>query len=174
MTLNKHLAALYVVAACIFGCKEPAPNKASDRKGGAAPPETDTMMSSTDTIEPVQVASWQAFEGFDGKYVMETGMLNREPLKTRIKTLLGEGYTTFIERFEVTPPVELENEVLYNQGCRKHDCGSDEAAIAIDMRRDVIYVGITTSGSVKLYSENNDPAFPEKIMRWKRKFPALK
>ena len=169
--MNKRLAALYVVAACILGCKEqPVSNK---EKGAAPPPTTDTMMTVADTIEPTQIASWQAFEQFEGRYAAETGMLEKEPLKSRIEALLAAESPAFAERFDVTPPVELENDILYNQGCRKHYCGGDEAALAIDMRRDVIYIGIAVNGTVKMFSERNDSAFPEKLLRWKLKFPSL-
>lgn len=170
--MNKHLAALYVVAACILGCKEPPVNN-SKEKGAPPPPTTDTMMTITDTVEPTQVASWQPFEQFEGKYVAETGMLEKEPLKSRIKALLATESPAFAERFDVTPPVELEDDILYNQGCRRHYCGDDEAALAIDMRRDVIYIGIAVNGAVKMFSERNDSAFPEKLLRWKGKFPSL-
>jgi hypothetical protein len=99
-------------------------------------------------------------------------MLLKEPLKSRIKALLDAENAAFTERFDVTPPIELENDVLYNQGCRRHYCGADEAALAIDMRRDVIYVGIAVNGVVKLFGERSDSAFPEKLRRWKMKFPS--
>ncbi|MBW8684930.1 hypothetical protein [Chitinophaga rhizophila] len=172
MTKNKHLAAVYLVAACILGCKEPAVKKDSQQQGGAPPPATDTMMTIADNIEPTPVASWQSFEHFEGKYISETSMLQQEPLRSRIKTLLDAENAAFSERFDVTPPVELENDVLYNQGCLRHYCGADEAALAIDMRRDIIYVGIAVNGIVTLFSERSDSAFPEKLLRWKTKFPS--
>jgi len=170
--MNKHLAALYVVAACILGCKEPAVTN-GEEKGSTPPPTTDTMMAIADTVEPTQVASWRAFEQFEGKYVAECGMLDKEPLKSRIRELLDTDSPAFTERFDVTPPVEFENDILYNQGCLRHFCGGDEAALAIDMRRDIIYIGIAVNGAVKLFSERNDSAFPEKLLRWKRKFPSM-
>ena len=171
--MNKHLAAMYVMAACILGCKEPAPDAKGEKKGGAVPPETDTMMTISDTIEPQQVASWRSFEQFDGKYALETGMLEAEPLKARISHLLRQENEAFIKRFDITPPVEVDSDILYNQGCRRHYCGVDEAAIAVDMRRDIVYVGIAVNGRVKLYSEKNDHSYPEKLLRWKLKFPSL-
>jgi hypothetical protein len=172
MTINRQLAALYVMAACILGCKQPAVNKIEEKKQrGTLQPETDTMIAASDTVEPVQIASWQIFEQFDGKYVTETAMLEKEPLKTRISQLLGKEEATFTERFDVTPPVEVEGPILYNQGCRRHYCGTDEAAIAVDMNRDVVYVGIAINGKAKLYGEKRDSAYPEKLLRWKMKFP---
>jgi hypothetical protein len=172
MTMNKHLAAVYV-AACILGCKQAPVSKGSEERGGPPPPTTDTM-TIADAVQPTPVASWQSFAAFEGKYIAETDMLHKEPLKSRIKALLATASSSFSERFDVTPPVELENEVLYNQGCRRHNCGADEAALAIDMHRDVIYAGIAENGVVKLFSEKNDSAFPEKLLRWKSKFPHVR
>jgi hypothetical protein len=172
MTINRQLAALYVMAACIFGCKQPAvTDKIDEKKRGTQQPETDTMIAVSDTVEPIQIASWQIFEQFDGKYALETAMLEKEPLKTRISQLLGKEEATFTERFDVTPPVEVEGPILYNQGCRRHYCGTDEAAIAVDMNRDIVYVGIAVNGKAKLYGEKHDSAFPDKLVRWKMKFP---
>ena len=90
------------------------------------------MITINDAIEPVKITSWKYFEQYDGKYITETDILQREPLKSRLKTLLGSEITTLQQRFDVAPPIEVENDVLYNQGCRKHYCGADEAAIATE------------------------------------------
>ncbi|SEV91521.1 hypothetical protein SAMN05428988_0406 [Chitinophaga sp. YR573] len=170
--INRQLTAFYVMAACIIGCKQPeTTNKIEEKKRGAIQPETDTMIAVNDTIEPLQVASWQIFEQYDGKYALETGMLRKEPLKTRISRLLGKDEPVFTERFDVTPPVEVEGTILYNQGCRRHYCGTDEAALAVDMNRDIIYIGIAVNGVVTLYAEKNDNVYPDKLLRWKLKFP---
>lgn len=169
---NRQRTAFYMMAACILGCKQPvANNKIEEKKHGTIQPETDTMIAVNDTIEPLQVASWQIFEQYDGKYALETGMLRKEPLKTRINQLLGKEEPVFTERFDVTPPVEVEGTILYNQGCRRHYCGTDEAALAVDMNRDIIYIGIAVNGVVTLYAEKNDSAYPDKLLKWKRKFP---
>ena len=170
MTRNKHMAALYVMSACICGCKEPVATRAGEEKGTVSPPETDTMMAISDTVEPVRVTSWQSFESYNGKYITETDMMQQEPLKSRLKLLLGNAVPVMEQRFEVTPPVEVEHDIVYNQGCRKHYCGADEAAIAIDMEKDRVYVGIAVNGIVKLYSEQRDTLYPDKLLRWKQKF----
>lgn len=169
--MHKNLATLSVLVACIYGCKEPVVNKsAAEKKETATPPETDTMISVKDTIEATKIDSWQSFAQFDGKYALEVDLLGKEPLKTRIRQLLDKDHPSFIDRFQVTPPVEVENTILYNQGCRPHNCGIEESALAVDMSRDVIYAGIATNGIVKLYSEKNDSAYPDKLLRWKLKF----
>jgi hypothetical protein len=170
MTFTKHVTAMTVLAACILGCKEPSTNNAREKIDNITAPETDTMITINDAIEPVKVTSWKHFEQYDGKYITETDMLQREPLKSRLKTLLGNENNTLQQRFDVAPPIEVENDVLYNQGCRKHYCGADEAAIAIDMKHDVVYAGVAVNGVVKLYTEDEDSVYPEKLLRWKEKF----
>ncbi|OMP77252.1 hypothetical protein BW716_20760 [[Flexibacter] sp. ATCC 35208] len=170
MTFTKQVTAITVMATCIFGCKEPSMNNAREKKDNIEAPETDTMITINDAVELVKVTSWKHFEQYDGKYITETDILQREPLKSRLKTLLGNDNNTLRERFDVAPPIEVENDVLYNQGCRKHYCGADEAAIAIDMKSDIVYAGVAANGIVKLYSEQRDPRFPEKLLKWKEKF----
>ena len=165
------MTAVYLMAACIMGCKEPSTTKIREKKSNLAPPETDTMIAMNDTIEPVMVTSWQQFEHYNGQYITETDMMQKEPLKRRLELLLGkEEEEKFTQRFEVTPPIEITDHIIYNQGCRKHYCGSDEAAIAVDMDKDLIYVGIAVNGIVKLYSEKEDKGYPEKLLKWKQKF----
>lgn len=170
MTLTKHVTAMYVLAAFAFGCKEPSMNKTGETKNNIAAPETDTMISMNDAIETVKVTSWKHFEQYDGQYITETDMLQQEPLRSRISKLLGADNNILRQRFEVAPPIEVEEDILYNQGCRKHYCGADEGAIAIDMKHDVVYAGIAVNGVVKLYSEGAETGFPEKILKWKQKF----
>ncbi len=50
--------------------------------------------------------------------------------------------------------------------------GRKEAAIAIDMKKDVIYVGIARNKVVRLYGENGDSAYPDKLLQWMMKFEA--
>lgn len=132
---------------------------------------TDTMIQTMDTsITPSLVESWKSYEAFNGKYAFDVKLLQQHPLKNRIKHLLGEDEKEFMLRYKVTPPIEVESGILFNEGCKPHDCTVEEAAIAIDMRKDVIYVGIARNKAVKLYGERGDSAYPEKLLQWMMKF----
>jgi hypothetical protein len=161
---------LVAAAACILtGCKQPSAQH-TVKPITTSQPQVDTMITGAPPVQSEPMVSWQPFERYNGLYAIDADLLQREPLHSRITALLGKDMGAFMQRLDVTPPVELENKILYTQGCHKQHCGKDEAALAVDMDRDVIYVGIARDGVVQLYSERGDRTFPEKILRWKEKF----
>ncbi|MGO4288129.1 hypothetical protein [Chitinophaga sp. RAB17] len=133
-------------------------------------PPTDTMIAGGDTIQTDLVASWNGFLSFDGKYAMESGLFEKEPLKSRFEVLVGKAKKSFFERFKVTPPIEVENKILFNEGYMPGKSGYDEAVIAIDLDRDIIYIGFTVNRSLMLFSEKGDTDYPEKFLQWMQKF----
>lgn len=133
-------------------------------------PATDTMIASGDTIQTDLVASWNSFLSFDGKYAMENGLFEKEPLKSRFEALISKAKKTFFERFKVNPPIEVESKILFNEGYMPGKSGFDEAAIAIDLDRDIIYIGFTVNRSLMLFSEKGDTDYPEKFLQWMQKF----
>lgn len=132
---------------------------------------TDTMIQITDTaVTPTLVESWRSYEGFDGKYAADIGLLQQSPLKNRLKKLLGKEESDFIQRYKVTPPIEVESGILFNEGCKPHNCTVEEAALAVDMKQDLLYVGIARNKVVTLFGERGDTAYPQKLRDWKKKF----
>lgn len=171
MNLGKIMPSLLVTAMYAVACTGTAVKNQKHK-----PPDsisvlpTDTMIVGEDNISPGQLTSWSQLLNYNGKYADETNLLGTEPLASRLKQLLGKAEKTFLERYQVIPPVEIKDGILYNEGCKPHYCLSDEAVIAIDMNRDVIYAGIAVDSVVTLYSENNEAVFPQKLLQWKQKF----
>lgn len=132
---------------------------------------TDTMIQATDTsIIAVAMPSWTVFERFNGKYAHDVKLFDQEPLKARLKALLGDQFKPFLERHKTTPPIAVENAQLYSEGCRPHDCSEEESALVIDMKKDVLYAGIAIRKQVHLFSEKGDTAYPVSLVKWKAKF----
>ncbi|WP_109698746.1 hypothetical protein [Chitinophaga deserti] len=132
---------------------------------------TDTMITITDTaVTPALVESWKTFEQYNGKYASDVKLLQQQPLKDRLKAMLGTEEKDFTTRYGTMPPIEVDNGILFNEGCKPHNCSIEEAAIAIDMNKDVIYIGIARNKVVKLYGEKGDSAYPEKLLQWMMKF----
>ncbi|RPE09168.1 hypothetical protein EGT74_19365 [Chitinophaga lutea] len=156
----------------VAACNAPESNKAKQNKPDSVTMiPADTMIHTTDTtISPSLVESWKSYEHYNGKYAADVRLLVQPPLRQRLKQMLGAEEAEFAKRYKVMPPIEVENGVLFNEGCKPHDCSVEEAAIAIDMKRDVIYIGIARSRSVKLYGERGDSAYPEKLLKWMMKF----
>lgn len=132
---------------------------------------SDTMITITDTaVVPALVESWKTFEQYNGKYAADVKLLQKQPLNERLKAMLGAEEKDFASRYGTTPPIEVDNGILFNEGCKPHNCSVEEAAIAIDMKKDVIYIGIARNKVVKLYGENGDSAYPDKLLQWMMKF----
>jgi len=169
MTMRKLLPSLLCMQLC--ACRETAPGKQEQRlPDSVAIPSADTMIPGNDTIIANQVTSWSRFEDYAGHYAGEVELLQKQPLHERYRRLLGRDTTLFLQRLQVAPPIEIEGGILYNDGCKPHNCGDDEAAIAINMNRDIIYIGIAVNGHAKLYAEEQDTAFPQRLIDWKQKF----
>lgn len=149
-----------------IACNGPARRPPAIVLSDKTSPPTDTMIAGGYTIQTDLVASWNAFPAFNGKYAMESGLFETEPLKTRFGALAGKAKKNFFERLKVTPPIEVENKVLFNEGYMPGKSGTDEAAIAIDLDRDIIYLGITVNGTLQLFSEKGDTDYPEKFLQW--------
>jgi hypothetical protein len=173
MNLGKIMPPLLVTAMCIMACTGPATKKHQQQnkpRDSITVHATDTMIVATDNVSPGELTSWSQLLPYNGKYADETLMLQSEPLATRLKQLLGNAEKAFLERYQVIPPVEITDGLLYNEGCKPHFCMADEAVIAIDMERDIIYAGIAVDSVVTLYSEHQDTSYPNRLLQWKQKF----
>lgn len=165
------LPSLFCIQLC--ACKPVIPKKPEQRRPDATIiPSADTMIPVPDTIMADEITSWSRFEDYIGRYAGEVDLLDKEPLKERFHRLLNRDSLLFFQRFQVAPPIEIEGNIFYNEGCQPHNCGMDEAALVIDMSRDIIYAGIAVKGRVKIYAEKKDTAYPQRLREWKQKFQA--
>ncbi|MBV8252560.1 MAG: hypothetical protein JO154_08120 [Chitinophaga sp.] len=130
------------------------------------PPEMDTMQTIKDTIHAEVVNSWHSFYILNGKYPEDIELLDMEPLRTRLTKLLGvKMQEDFLERFDVTPPLEVEDHILFDEG---YEVGhkDETAAIAVDMSDDIIYVGMYIGHHLRIFSEKGDTHYPQKFQAW--------
>src|SRR3954467_14474172 len=56
--------------------------------------------------------------------------LKNSAIQSRLRTLLGTKYDSFIESFETLNPVTKERNFLFSSGCLIHACTHLESAIA--------------------------------------------
>ncbi|MBC9931968.1 hypothetical protein [Chitinophaga qingshengii] len=163
----KLLPVAFLIGICTTACNGPAQEiRAVILADDTIIPPTDTMITNHDTIHTARVASWKKFEQYKGQFAEEVALLDQEPLKSRLNRLLGKNRKTFLERFKVCPPIEVENNVLFNEG---HAAAADnpyEAALAIDMDRDIIYAGYSFHKNVVVYAEKKDTSYPEQFKHW--------
>lgn len=167
MTLKLLPVAVLLINFCSTACNGPAQEiRAVMLADDTTAPPTDTMIANGDTIQTDRIASWKKFEQYNGQFAEEVALLEQEPLKSRLDRLLGKNRKIFMERFKVCPPIEVDDKTLFNQGRMPDETGPYEAAIAIDMDRDIVYAAYSFHKNVMIFSEKNDTLYPEKFRQW--------
>lgn len=112
----------------------------------------------------------RSLEKYAGQYAPD--MFEKEAgLKERLRNLLGANYQLFMERWDVTAPIEEQGAILFAEGCMAHACGSEESLLAIDTSKGVISCAILSDSSLggqfKTYSEGggSPPSVMQSRMR---------
>lgn len=175
-------ARLLLLAICLGGLvTQPACNSRVQQERAIlladdlTPPEMDTMKTATDTIHAEIVSSWTTFATLDGRYPEDADLLNKEPLKSRLAKLLGpKNQQDFLQRFKVTPPLEIDNNVLFDEGYEPGERNAEAAAIAVNMEDDIIYVGLAVDHKLRIFSERGDTHYPKQLRAWISKFKSLR
>jgi len=99
---------------------------------------------------------------YSGQYANDM-FKNEAGLRERLKSLLGPNYKLFMERWDVTSPIEDDGNILFAEGCMAHACTSDESLLAIDTSKGIIYCAVLSDslgGKFKTYSEGNNSLQP--------------
>ena len=165
----QRFSSFLLLTVCIFACNPPTP-PVKDVVTKKAEVPTDTMIVERETIQTDSITSWNKFLDFEGQYPSESKLFDTPPLKSRLDKLLGKARKSFIERLKVTPPIEVGAQVLFNQGYMPGKSSYDEAAIAVDFEKDIIYVGFTINKSLIIFSEKGDTDYPAPFLQWVEQF----
>jgi hypothetical protein len=166
--MKKLLVALLFLSACATEVPKveltPAPDSIKMVRIDTAIAVNDT------TFVPKLIHAWLGFQELDGSYPREVGLLERKPLQKRLHDLLGKTLPVFSEHFQVTPPIEIQDGLLFVEGCKQHFCNIDESAMVIDMYNDILYVAIALNKKVTFFSESDVQPIPKKLLHWRTKF----
>ena len=96
-------------------------------------------------------------EKYAGQYAGD--MFKKEArLKQRLSNLLGSNYQLFMDRWDVTAPIEEDGSILFAEGCMAHSCTIEESLLAIDTSNGIIYCAILSDslgGKFRTFSEPN-------------------
>lgn len=94
-------------------------------------------------------------------------LLTNPTIKARLKKLLGEkSYADFTESWETVNPVIKKGNFLFSSGCLIHACGHLESAIAIDLLKKTIHVGIFRETEKTKYFNERRRKTPAIIRNW--------
>lgn len=108
---------------------------------------------------------------FHKKSPIDVRLLESEPLRARLKNLLGRKYERLVKNMDVQTYIEVSREVVFTSGCLPHSCGSDEAALCIDTQNDAVFVGILSNEKLTLYYESADVTVPALFKNWLANYP---
>lgn len=93
-------------------------------------------------------------------------LLNHPEIQTRMKKLLGDKYSSFMESFETLNPVTREGDYLFSSGCLVHACTHLESAIAVDLVKRTVHAAIFRQGEQTRYFNEGGKATPGVIRGW--------
>jgi hypothetical protein len=95
-------------------------------------------------------------------------LLNHPTIKLRLKKLLGKKqYSHFMEGFETINPIEKKGNFLFTKGCLIHACGHVESAIAIDLVKQTIHVGIFRETEKIVFFNEQRRKTPSLLISWR-------
>lgn len=98
----------------------------------------------------------------NGKYPYETNLFENEPMKTRLETIMGGKYQTFLERMEVQVPIQVRENQVFMSGFMKHSGGEEEAAIVVDVTQNLIWVLTFENGKdLNIFKDDRDVRMPD-------------
>jgi hypothetical protein len=119
-----------------------------------------------DRVEQAQITPELAYLlPLNGKYPYESELFETDPLKSRLKKLLGdEEYLNFMERMGVQVPIEVNGNQVFMEGLKAHSGGSDEAAILVDVEKNLIWALTFSNGkNLQVYKDDRDVEMPKRF-----------
>lgn len=102
---------------------------------------------------------------FNGKYPYEVNLLDNKIINKRLKDLIGDKFIFLKKTWAVEIPIEIKNNIFVAYACEAHNCNMTNFILAIDISKNIMYVGIRKEGKVSTYAEAGNN-FPEKIKVW--------
>lgn len=138
----------------------------SSKEGGNQQSSDNSEQGAKTQVEQVQTAPELAYLlALQGKYPYESELFETDPLKSRLKKLLGEEmYFNFVERMGVQVPIEVNGNEVFMEGLMAHSGGSDEAAILVDVEKNLIWALVFSNGKdLQVYKDDRDVQMPKRF-----------
>lgn len=94
----------------------------------------------------------------NGKYPYESNLFETEPMKSRLTAIMLNGkYPVFLERMEVQTPIEVNGNEVFMQGFMKHSSGEEEAALFVDVSKNLVWVLTFENGKdLNIFKDDRD------------------
>lgn len=116
-------------------------------------------------IKPENRADLSFLLDMNDKYPYESNLFESEPMKTRLETIMGEKYLTFLQRMEVQTPILVKGNEVFMSGFMKHSGGEEEAALVVDISKNLIWVLTFENGKdLNIYKDDRDVRMPNLLL----------
>jgi len=150
-----------LLALILFSCKEVSENNK----------EVSTEISSESvSVQQDSVVSLAYLKATAEKYTFETGVLDSGDLVTVVKGMLGaQGFQELKDRFGVTVPIRIEENLFWVTGCMPHECSYDDAAIWADTYTNEVWIGIRTKGESVSFTNTEQVSPPQILTDWMKR-----
>lgn len=143
-------------AAVLISCGQKSPAGLDDNNGKA-----DEQTASGKTEE----ANLDFLKKYDGKYAYEVHLFEKKIFADRLSKLIGEDNFKTVQSWDTEMPMEYRDNVFVAEGCKPHDCGSNNYIIVYNFSEDAMYAGILTRDEAATFSENGKSS--ERVEKWK-------
>ena len=104
---------------------------------------------------------------YKGKYPYDVKLLSNPTLKKRIVDLIGIQKCNFMKTtWRVEGGIGVENNMFDASGCEQHNCDVTNFIIAVDLEKDILYVGYRVENEIQKFGE--DQNYPKLILDWEK------
>ena len=104
---------------------------------------------------------------YKGKYPYDVKLLSNPTLKKRIVDLIGiQKYNFMKTTWRVEGGIGVENNMFDASGCEQHNCDVTNFIIAVDLEKDILYVGYRVENEIQKFGE--DQNYPKLILDWEK------
>ncbi len=104
----------------------------------------------------------------DGQYPHDVFFFDDIIIKKRTKHLLGVRYSFIIESWGPEVPIKVKNDIFIASACQANNCNWTSFIIVIDLKENLMHIGVEEERKVKIYSENKSK-LPQEMLDWKNK-----
>lgn len=147
-----------LLALVLFSCQEVSENSK----------EVSTEINSESvSVQQDSVISLAYLKATAEKYTFETGVLDSGDLVTVLEGILGvKGFLELKDRFGVTIPIRIEENLFWVTGCKPHNCSYNEAAIWADTYTNEVWIGLRIKGESVSFTNTEQVSPPQILTDW--------
>ena len=163
---------LLIITTLIVGFSSCKPNESTAERTGNTEQIQQTAQQTINQPVPEkhvkieQRSDLSFLSEMNGQYPYETNLLENEPMKTRLETIMGGKYIDFLQRMEVQTPIRVDGDIVLMSGFMKHSGGIEEAALVVDVAQNLIWVLTLENGKdMSIFKDDRDVRMPDLFIR---------